>query len=299
MKKYQTIFFDWDGTAVVSRQSPADEVLPPMIELLRRGVILVVISGTTYNKIAQGRLHEHVPIDARQSLYLGLGRGAFNYGFDADGQRITLHQVVPDPALRVRIHEVAFAIHTYLLEKYGYDTDVVFTRPNYCKIDLLVSIDRGDKLYLTPGELELVNHNLAQHGYQGGVEALIEDAVSIGEEMGLDVQATTDAKFLEVGMTTKADNVDYLLEHVVFERGIQIENCCFWGDEFTALGPGVWGSDAQMITDRSRGANFFDVSEEPFGLPDEAEHVGGGVSTFVDFLETQVRLQKSTTGHRG
>jgi hypothetical protein len=293
MRKYQAIFFDWDGTAVVSRASPPDEVLPPMIELLRQGAILVVISGTTYNKIAQGRLHERVPRDARQGLYLGLGRGAFNYGFDADGSRITLHEVVPDRTLRVRIHEVAFAIHTHLLETYGYDTDIVFTRPNYCKIDLLVAVDRGDKLYLTPGELDLVNHNLAQHGYQGGVEALIEDAVSIGKERGLDVQATTDAKFLEVGMTTKADNVDYLLEHVVFERGIRIADCCFWGDEFTALGPGVWGSDAQMITDRSRGADFFDVSEDPLELPHEVAHVVGGVEAFLKFLETQAALGRS------
>jgi len=290
MQKYQTIFFDWDGTAVVSRELPADDVLPPMIELLRQGVILVVISGTTYNKIAQGRLHEQVPKDARPGLYLGLGRGAFNYGFDADGNRITLHEVVPDRALRVRIHQVAFAVHTHLLERYGYDTDIVFTRPNYCKIDLLVNVDRGDQLYLTPGELDLVNHTLAEHGYPGGVEALIADAVSIGQELGVAVQATTDAKFLEVGMTTKADNIDYLLEHVVFERGIVIEDCCFWGDEFTALGPGVWGSDAQMITDKSRGADFFDVSEDPLELPDKVTHVTGGVQAFLEFLKAQVDL---------
>jgi hypothetical protein len=98
--------------------------------------------------------------------------------------------VVPERALRVRIHEVASAIHTCLLDKYGYDTDIVFTRPNYRKIDLPVDVDRG------------------------GVEALIADALPIGKTQGLDVQATTDAKFLEVGMTTKADNIDYLLEHV-------------------------------------------------------------------------------------
>lgn len=290
MQKYQTIFFDWDGTAVVSRASPADEVLPPMIELLRQGVILVVISGTTYKNIAQGRLHAYVPKDARQGLYLGLGRGAFNYGFDADGDRITLHEVVPDRALRVRIHQVAFAVHTHLLERYGYDTDIVFTRPNYCKIDLLVNVDRGDQLYLTPGELDLVNQDLDAHGYRGGVEALIEDAVSIGQELGLDVQATTDAKFLEVGMTTKADNINYLLEHVIFKRGIPIEGCCFWGDEFTALGPGVWGSDAQMITDKSREADFFDVSEDPLELPDKVKHVTGGVQAFLEFLKAQVDL---------
>lgn len=218
--------------------------------------------------------------------------GAFNYGFDADGNRITLHEVVPDRALRVRIHEVAFAVHTHLLETYGYDTDIVFTLPNYCKIDLLVNVDRSDKLYLTPGELHLVNQNLFEHGFRGGVETLIADAVSIGQELGLEVQATTDAKFLEVGMTTKADNIDYLLDNVVFGRGISIKDCCFWGDEFTALGPGVWGSDAQMITDKSREADFFDVSEDPLELPEEVTHVAGGVPVFLEFLRAQSNITK-------
>jgi hypothetical protein len=287
IKTYGAIFFDWDGTAVVSRDAPVDEVLPPMIRLLEKGVVLVVMSGTTYENIAQGKLHEYIQKDAIQDLYLGLGRGAFTNGFDRDGNVITLHQVIPDRAMRVRIHELAFAVHRYLLEAYGYDTDIVFTRPNYCKIDLLVNLDRRGKLYLQPGELEMVNRNLNEHGYIGGVQGLMADTLRIAREMDLDVKATTDAKFLEVGLSTKGDNVDYLLEHVVFKRGINIRDCCFWGDEFTYLGPGVRGSDALMITDRSIGADFFDVSEEPLELPQEVQHVGGGVPSFLKFLESQ------------
>ena len=37
MKKYKAIFFDWDGTAVLSRKAPVDEVVAPMKSSLPRG----------------------------------------------------------------------------------------------------------------------------------------------------------------------------------------------------------------------------------------------------------------------
>ena len=57
MKTYKAIFFDWDGTAVRSRKEPADKVAACMKPLLEKGVKLIIISGTTYDKIAEGRLH--------------------------------------------------------------------------------------------------------------------------------------------------------------------------------------------------------------------------------------------------
>ena len=47
MKKYKAIFFDWDGTAVLSRTAPVDEVVVPMKKLLAQGIRLVIVSGTT------------------------------------------------------------------------------------------------------------------------------------------------------------------------------------------------------------------------------------------------------------
>lgn len=75
MKKYKAIFFDWDGTAVISRKASADKVAEPMKRLLAEGVKLAVISGTTMENIAGGRLHEYFGIEERKNLFLGLGRG--------------------------------------------------------------------------------------------------------------------------------------------------------------------------------------------------------------------------------
>ena len=50
-KKYKAIFFDWDGTAVMSRQAPVEEAVAAMKPLLASGVKLVIVSGTTYAKL--------------------------------------------------------------------------------------------------------------------------------------------------------------------------------------------------------------------------------------------------------
>ena len=78
-KKYKAIFFDWDGTAVMSRQAPVEEAVAAMKPLLASGVKLVIVSGTTYDKIASGKIHEHFTPEEASNLYLGLGRGAYNY----------------------------------------------------------------------------------------------------------------------------------------------------------------------------------------------------------------------------
>ena len=89
-KTYKAIFFDWDGTAVISRKAPADRAAAAMKPLLARGIKLVIVSGTTIENIAGGRLEQLFTTDELANLYLGLGRGAYNYAFDKEGQRLPL-----------------------------------------------------------------------------------------------------------------------------------------------------------------------------------------------------------------
>lgn len=290
MKKYRAVIFDWDGTAVESRTAPTDEIIPLMIKMLERDVKLVIISGTTYENIAGGRMHELIPARLLGNLYLGLGRGAYNYRFDENGNAQSVYSNIPDLSQKIKIHTVCFDIHQYLLEYHGYETDIIFSRPNYCKIDLLVDLDRKGKLFLRPGEIDLVSKRLEASGYAGGIRQLMEFAAKLGTYRKLDIKATTDAKYLEVGISTKSDNVDYILDEIIFKQGIKIEDCCFWGDEFTSFGDGIFGSDAYMLTKASRGADFFDVSDAPLALPEGVQHIGGGIHAFRNFLELQSGL---------
>lgn len=287
MKKYKAIFFDWDGTAVVSRKASADQVAEPMKRLLAEGIKLAVISGTTMENIAGGRLHDYFEPEERRNLFLGLGRGAYNYCFDEKGMPFLLEEKIPGKDEILKIHDICYEIHRVLLQTYKISTDIVFSRPNYCKIDLMVENQRGDALFLQEGEREELLFLLEEHGFQGGIKGLIELAEKIGKEYGMIVSATTDAKYLEVGISSKSDNVDTLYGFFQQEYGIADQECSFWGDEYVGFGEGIYGSDSYMITEKTKGGDFFDVSTTEGERPEGVRNVGGGVERFVRFLKEQ------------
>lgn len=114
-KKYKAIFFDWDGTAVMSRQAPVEEAVAAMKPLLASGVKLVIVSGTTYDKIASGKIHEHFTPEEASNLYLGLGRGAYNYKM-VNGQPEIFADCIPDTEGLLKIHDVCYKIHREYLK---------------------------------------------------------------------------------------------------------------------------------------------------------------------------------------
>lgn len=278
MKQYKAIFFDWDGTAVLSRRAPVEEAIAAMTPLLEKGIKLAIISGTTYENIAGGKIHRYFTPKQLQNLYLGLGRGAYDYGFDAAGEPVVLANRVPDAQGILKIHDACYQIHRILLERYGMNTDIVFSRPNYCKIDLMPNQDRGENLFLQEGEAAMLQRILNDHGI-GSIETLIEMAERLGTQ-GMPLSATTDAKYLEVGPTGKCDNANALFARF----GLPIEDCCFWGDEFIGVTDKIFGSDAGMITENTKDGDFFDVSNLEGIRPSQVKTLGGGIQTFLQFL---------------
>ena len=181
---------------------------------------------------------------------------------------------------------MCFDFHLKLLKDYGLNTDIVFCRDDYCKIDIGPNINRGSNFFFTGDELELLNISLIAHGYNGGIRGLIALAESLGRECVLPLKATTDAKYIEMGYGTKSDNVDAILSHFELDAG-SIPECCFWGDEFLEMDNGIYGSDSFMITDKSKAFDFFDVSDVDGIRPEQVQRLGGGVETFLTFLREQ------------
>ena len=68
-KKYKAIFFDWDGTAVTSRTAPVEDAVVAMKPLLQQGTKLVIVSGTTYDKIAGGKFHTCLLYTSQRCMY--------------------------------------------------------------------------------------------------------------------------------------------------------------------------------------------------------------------------------------
>lgn len=285
MKQYKAIFFDWDGTAVLSRKAPVDDIVLSMKGKLEDGIQMVIVSGTTYENIANGELHLHFTPSELKNLYLGLGRGAYNYRFYEDGSPYIWKDLIPSKEKLLTIHDVCYAIHRHLLEQYDFPTDVVFSRPNYCKIDLMVENNRGDQLFFQENELKALNASLEAHGFHGGVVGLISLAESIAEQKGLKMCATSDAKYLEAGLSSKSDNVDTIMGYLKEQYHISPEECAFWGDEYIGMDKGIFGSDSYMITDMTKKGDFFDVSAAQGIRQENVRVLGGGVKRFLDFLE--------------
>lgn len=286
LKKYKAIFFDWDGTAVLSRKAPVDNTVEAMKPLLEAGVKLVIVSGTTIENIAHGKLEEFFTKEELANLYLGLGRGAYNYAFDRDGKAYVFKNEIPEKKGLMDIHRICFEIHMELLEKYNFATDIVFSRPNYCKIDLMVNQQRGENLFMQESELDMLKESLSAHGITGGLQGLIDLAVETGRKYGIEVKPTCDAKYLEVGISSKSNNVDTILAKLG-EDGIRAEDCAFWGDEYVGIEEGIFGSDSFMLTTSTSPGDFFDVSSVSGKRPDKVQVLGGGVDRFLDFLRGQ------------
>lgn len=288
MKAYKAIFFDWDGTAVLSRNAPVDAAVSAMGPLLDRGVKLAIVSGTTIENIAGGHIEDHFCKSQLDNLYMGLGRGAYNYGF-RDGKPCMLKGKtnVPDDKTLLDIHRICFDIHVDLMEHYHFDTDITFSRPNYCKIDLMPESGRGDKLFMQEDELGRLRDKLKNHGIAGGLKELLELSVSIGKHYHIDVIPTCDAKYLEAGITSKSDNVDAILDQLWEENGIRPEDCAYWGDEYVGIEEGIFGSDSFMYTKKTAPGDFFDVSDVQGKRPEGVTVLGGGVNRFLDFLAGQ------------
>lgn len=120
----------------------------------------------------------------------------------------------------------------------------------------MVNHDRSDNLFLQEGETEMLQDILHKHGIREGLIELMKLAEDFGKKNGITIKATTDAKYLEAGLTTKSDNVDYFVENVLKPENINMKECCFWGDEFIYLDKGIPGSDAYMITEKLELLNF-------------------------------------------
>ena len=289
-KKYKAVFFDWDGTAVLSRKAPVEEIVGAMGPLLDQKVNLVIVSGTTMENIAGGKLETCFTKEQLAHLYLGLGRGAFNYRYE-NGQELIFSDMLPDKKLLGDIHRICFDIHMELLEKYGLNTDIVFSRPNYCKIDLMVENQRGDNLFMQENELDMLKDCLKKHGVKDGLQGLLDISAAAGKRYGITVKPTCDAKYLEVGISSKSDNVDRILEHLQSAYGICPEECSFWGDEYVGIEEGIYGSDSFMKTEKTEGGDFFDVSEVRGKRPEGVTKLGGGVERFLGFLREQAKME--------
>ena len=117
-----------------------------------------------------------------------------------------------------------------------------------------------------PQLLAAVETRLAQAGISGGLPQAIELALTCCREAGLaDARVTSDAKYLELGLTDKTHAASYVFDWLG-RRGLRSEQVLIAGDELGPLG-GCAGSDSLMLIPASDRAISFSVGPEPNGVP--------------------------------
>ncbi len=281
-RTYEAIVFDWDGTAVTSREANAEPVRQRVEALCRAGVDVVVVSGTHLGNI-DGQLNARPQGPGR--LFLCLNRGSQVALVDANGPRFVWERHASsdeDGAL-----DRAATLTVKGLRAHGLTSKIVSQRLNRRKIDIIPEPPWENPPKAQINELlKAVTARLSSHGL-AGLDSAVAVAFAAAVEAGLDdPRITTDAKHLEIGLTDKSDSLHYVLSDLG-HRGIGPGLVLIVGDELGSLG-GVRGSDAAMLIAESARTTVISVGVEPEGVPEAVIHLPGGPEIFLSLLDNQI-----------
>ncbi|HEX7119366.1 MAG TPA: glycosyl hydrolase family 65 protein [Longimicrobiales bacterium] len=291
-RPFRLIAFDWDGTAVVDRRADATPVRAAIERLLRAGVYIAVITGTRFDHVDR-QLSAAIRGAHKRRLFVLTNRGSEVWGFDQASRPVVLRRRVATPEEERRLTAAADALRAAIVAETGIDIRVIYDRLNRRKVDLIPVPEWADPPKSAIGALtDAVESRLTTAGFHGGLAGAFRLAQRLAAAHGLeDARITSDVKHIEIGLTDKADAVDWLLREFAPEHGITPRDVLIGGDEFGRIA-GFEGSDARMRTPSARGATFVSVGPEPGGAPEGVIHLGGGPARFLELLEAQAALHR-------
>jgi len=291
-RPYRMVAFDWDGTAVPSREHPTDALRQRTEALAREGVWLAVITGTNMMNLVEQYFHL-LGAEARRRHLACVNRGSEVIGFDEDGHQEVLHRRTATPGENHRMDQVARAAHAELRTYFGLDTRVVFRRFNRRKLDLIPTPEWSDPPKARIDRLlAAVSDRLAQAGIEGGIRQVMDRVSRLAEDKGIALRLTSDVKHVEFGLTDKSDSMTFLLDEFAPSHGISTDEILVLGDEFGPIDD-LEGSDFRTF--RSDGPCYASVGREPNGVPEGVLHVGGGAELFGAILDRQIEFHKERT----
>jgi trehalose/maltose hydrolase-like predicted phosphorylase len=286
-RRVEAIVFDWDGTAVVDRTSDASSIRRLVERLCALGMDLAVVSGTNVDNV-DGQLNARPAGPGR--LFICANRGSEVFVVDPRGVRLVFRRTASldeEAAL-----DAAAAATIGHLRGLGLAAEVVSGRLNRRKIDLI-----PDPAWADPpksridGLLVAVDGRLRASGMTG-LSDVVTLAREAAREAGLaSARITSDAKYVEIGLTNKSDSVRWMLSEL-WRRGIGPGAVLIAGDEMGPLA-GVPGSDSFMLIPEAERSTAISVGVEPGGVPSRVEHIGGGPEAFRYLLNDQL-IRRST-----
>lgn len=290
-KKFKIIAFDWDGTAVVNRQSDASIVTAKLEELLNLGVYIVVITGTNFNNIDR-QFSSFINGKHKQNLFICTNRGSEVFGFNENSAPVILYKLEATEEEKELMDKVVIRLKEIMQEISIANVNIVFNRLNRRKFDLLPEWSDPPKSEIEE-LLRRVQQKLESKGFAGGIQKAFKTMQNLAKTSGLTkAKITSDVKHIEIGLTDKSDSILWVLENIARKNGISNEEILIGGDEFGPIA-GFEGSDYKMVVREYPGITYFSVGVEPNGVPDEVILLGGGPEKFIEVMETQISLWQS------
>ena len=279
MQPARFIVFDWDGTAVDGRDLDAARLLiRPLEAVLELGVLAYVVTGTKHDWPA-AQLRSLRPELASQ-VVICCNRGSEVYRLGPTGPSL-LHRREMSLEESTALTKLGTAVASPLIDA-GHDVEIIADRLNRIKVDLLPDwLDppksRIDEL------VELANARFADNGGLAGLLRATAELIASGPT---NLRVTSDAKHIELGITDKADSMDWVLADIASHGGT-VADLIIVGDEFGPIGRAE-GSDAKTALP---GASVYSVGREPNGVPEGIDHLGGGPAQFINILESMVDVR--------
>ncbi len=285
-RQFAVICFAWDGTAVARRDADASAVRSRVERLTALGVDIAVISSAHVADVDE-QLRARPGVEGR--LFLYLSRGSEIYVVGPAGPRLLERRqaTVLEKELLVA---TAKALCDRLLEA-GLDVELVQHHLNRRSVDLIPGWPEPPGAEV--GELQRqVEERLRGAGFAGGLKECLELARELGREAGLaHPAATSDGRFIDIGLTGKGDAMHAVTRGLVTSRGRRPQDLLVLGDTF---GPAAdrQGTDAAMLIPELRHAIYVSVGPEPNGVPPQVLHAGGGPVAFLDILHDQLAMRE-------
>ncbi len=286
---FRLLAFDWDGTAVSGRDEDTGALRSAVEPLLEAGVAIYVVTGTSFHNLER-QFTDLIRDSHKRNLFISTNRGSEVYGFDAHSAATLLWNRVATPEEDRLLSQIAEELRTEF-ERRGVTTRIIADRLNRRKVDLIPEAEWSAPSKAALGTLfHAVEDRLRRHGMEGGLGEAVRAAERLSRTLGLPrARVTTDIKHVEVGLTDKADAIEWMMREIAVPRDIHAGEILVAGDEFGPLG-GCEGSDSLMMSPSTRGAVFVSVGPEPTGVPSGVLHLGGGPANFRRFLEYQASI---------
>ena len=271
------VVFDWDGTAVSSREpDAAGHLISPLEEIIEHGIRPYIVTGTKHDWAAAQLVGLHPDLAPR--IIICCNRGSEVYRLHPEGAQL-LHRQQMTGQERRALTDISTEI-VGLLADAGHDVGLVSDRLNRIKVDLLPEWTEPPKHHIDQ-VVALANE---RYRHFGGLPGLLELTSRLVSEVEPDLRVTSDAKHIEIGITDKSHSMNWVVADIA-RHGGTVADLVVIGDEFGPIG-NAEGSDAKTAI---VGATVYSVGREPNGVPHGISHLGGGPEQLVRIFQSLVR----------